>query len=170
MVPSFFIEERLSIYNSQFGEEASGIPMVSRTRKTRLESLSARLASAESWLCFRSVTIKGEPTFSIAPMPASLQRREEGLLPFATGTFAIFRDVIVAQHEFYSSLRVMHTESASKVSGSRSASFLRNRTYFLTLNHFRADREGNSLNRKILEIFYSLCKFNFLDTVINYIQ
>lgn len=155
MVPSFFIEERLSIYNSQFGEEASGIPMVSRTRKTRLESLSARLASAESRLCFRSVTIKGEPTFSIAPMPASLQRREEGLLPFATGTFAIFRDVIVAQHEFYSSLRVMHTESAS---------FLRNRTYFLTLNHFRADREGNSLNRKILEIFYSLCKFNFTKT------
>lgn len=40
-VPSFFIEERLSIYNSQFGEEASGIPMVSRTRKTRLESLGS---------------------------------------------------------------------------------------------------------------------------------
>lgn len=56
----FFIEERLSIYNSQFGEAVHGIPM-DRGREKR--GLNRRGSSGSSRLL--GFTIKGESTFSI---------------------------------------------------------------------------------------------------------
>lgn len=152
MVPLFFIEERLSIYNSQFGEEASGIPMFRGREKRGLNP--SRFASTESLVSIRHD--KRRAYLFDRANASSLETREG--LPFATGTFAIFRDVIVAQHEFYFSLRVTHTESASKVSGSRRPRSFQVILFKSLLRLKLFELKNINRNIKFLAIYFTLPK------------
>lgn len=87
---------------------------------------------------------------------SSLETREG--LPFATGTFAIFRDVIVAQHEFYFSLRVTHTESASKVYGSRRPRSFQVILFKSLLRLKLFELKNINRNIKFLAIYFTLPK------------